>query len=290
LLPGQQVCGERGRSYRILEWVGEGSYSRVYRAEGPGGLVALKLAKEEVAGAEERLLREKLAHTVLKHPAIPCYVDAGTAVSADDGEPRSLWLATEWVAGETLYRRLEARRALPLIQAVPMLLRIADALAAIHEAGWSHGDVRPHNVLIEIGSQHAFLLDLGEAQPFSDVAERAPDSRAGGRTSLSRAIRLRPVSSSTSSGAERPAPESLASMPSLDQDLAQLGALLAWALTAIDPHVNPDHLSLATGYHPTAVRLWQDTRFGVLTSAADFRDRLERLARELGLAMARRRR
>ena len=127
LLPGQQVCGERGGNYRIREWIGEGSYSRVYRAEGSGGAVAIKLAKEEVNGARDRLIQEKAAHAVLKHPAIPCFVDAGSALSADGCETGPLWLATQWVEGDTLFRRLEPGRSFPLIQAVPMLLRIADA-------------------------------------------------------------------------------------------------------------------------------------------------------------------
>ena len=135
LQPGQWVRGERGE-FAVLEWVGEGSYSRVYRADGPGGAAALKLAKTEVEGAAERLCREREALTQLSHPAIPEMRDAGRTSPSPvcpDGAP---WLALRWVSGETLRRRLERSRVLPLAQAVPILARIADAVAAVHAAGW----------------------------------------------------------------------------------------------------------------------------------------------------------
>ena len=62
LSQGQIFPNLERAEHRILEWIGEGSYARVYRAEGPDGLVALKLAKAEVNGARERLLQEEEAH------------------------------------------------------------------------------------------------------------------------------------------------------------------------------------------------------------------------------------
>ena len=72
-------------------------------------------------------------------------------------------------------------------------------------------------------------------------------------------------------------------MPRASRDLQQLGELLAWCLTGVDPAVEPERLSLAAGYHPVAVQIWQDVGAGCLTQAAAFRDRLQRLTRQLGL-------
>src|SRR5438445_1275350 len=157
LQSGRHWCGEQGGSIRILEWIGEGSYARVYRAQGASGEVAVKLAKAEVNGAEERLRQERGAHSVLKHPAIPCLVDEGRAGPAEGSETGAAWIARRWVEGDTLSRRLEPGRSLPLIHVVPLLLRIVEAIAAIHRSGWTHGDVRPHNVLLETGTNLAFL-------------------------------------------------------------------------------------------------------------------------------------
>jgi hypothetical protein len=66
-------------------------------------------------------------------------------------------------------------------------------------------------------------------------------------------------------------------------DIRGLGELLAWSLTGADPALDPDRLSRAAGYHPIAVQLWQDVREGCLSTAATFRDGLQRLARQLGL-------
>src|SRR5207247_2548488 len=134
-----------GGIFRILEWAGEGSYARVYRAVDSTGLIALKLAKREVSGAAERLLREKAAHVVLKHPAIPSFVDAEFTAADDGCAAGPVWLARRWVEGNTLTHFLASGRGLPLVHSVALLYRIADALAAIHLAGWTHGDVRPDN-------------------------------------------------------------------------------------------------------------------------------------------------
>lgn len=239
--PGQRVHGDRGGDFVVLEWVGEGSYARVYRAESARGAAALKLAKGEIPGAGERLCAEREAHGRVAHAAIPSFLDSGRTEPSAAGDAGAPWLARRWVEGSTLRQRLDRDRSLPLVRAVPALLRLAAAVAALHAAGWSHGDLRPDNVLLEAGTHHAFLLDLGEARPL-------------------------------------PSP-----MPDASRDLQQLGDLLAWCLTGVDPAVEPERLSRAAGYHPTAVQLCQEARQGHLTSAISFRDRLQRLARQLGL-------
>jgi serine/threonine protein kinase len=239
--PGQRLRGELGGDFLVLEWVGEGSYSRVYRAEGARGPVALKLAKAEVHGAVDRMRAEGEAHARFDHPAIPALLDTGRTEPSVRDDLEVPWLARRWVEGSTLRQRLERDRCLPLVRAVPVLLRLSDAVAALHAAGWSHGDLRPDNVLLEAGTHLAFLPDLGEARPAT------------------------------------------AHPPLLPRDLQQLGELLAWSLTGADPETQPERLSLAAGYHPGAVQLWQEVRDGRLCSAITFRDRLQRLARQLGL-------
>jgi serine/threonine protein kinase len=131
-----------------------------------------------------------------------------------------------------------------------MLAQIADAVALLHAAGWSHGDLRPDNVLLEDCTQQAFLLDLGEALPVED-----PHTGTGST--------------------------SLTDTPACD--LRQLGALLAWSLTGVDPAVDPERLSRSAGFHPIAVQLWHESRSGRLACAGTFRDQLRRLARQLGI-------
>ena len=239
--PGQRLRGERGGEILVIEWAGEGSYARVYRAEEARGPVALKLAKVEVPGAEDRLRRECEAHDRFVHAAIPALLDLGRAPLSAGGETEAPWLARRWVEGSTLRQRLERDRSLPLIRALPALLRLADAVATLHAAGWSHGDLRPDNILLESGTHLAFLLDLG-----------ATKEREGGDGETGR-------------------------------DLRQLGELLAWCLTGADPVKEPERLSLTAGYHPGAVHLWEEVRGGRLPGVLTFRERLQRLARQLGV-------
>jgi serine/threonine protein kinase len=271
--PGQAVRGERAE-FTVTGWAGEGSYARVYQGEGPSGRVALKLAKVEVDGATERLCREREALSRLAHPAIPELKDAGCTLLPDDGSPGAPWLALRWVEGEALRRRLERSRGLPLGQVVPALACIADAVAALHTAGWVHGDLRPDNILLESGAPLAFLVDLGEARPIG-AASREPAGVSRQRQSRLDAVDA-DLAHLTPDATHRP--------PS--SDVRQLGELLAWALTGVDPALQPDRLSRAGGYHPAAVELWHEARDGRLPAAA-FRDRLQRLARQLGLPAVR---
>jgi serine/threonine protein kinase len=250
LQPGQQLRGERGGVFRVVEWAGEGSYARVYQGEGPKGPVALKLAKREVPGAETRLRWEREAHRLFVHTAFPCLQDEGDtepAVASKAGVP---WLARHWVNGVTLRQRIERDRCLPLVRAVPLLVQVADAIVLLHAEGWSHGDLRPDNILLEAGTHQAFLLDLGEARPVET-------SHAGDEC----AARADPRSG----------------------DLRQLGALLAWSLTGVDPAADPDRLSRTAGYHPVAVQLWREIHDGRLARAGALRDQLSRLAKQLGV-------
>jgi serine/threonine protein kinase len=279
LHPGQWLRGRHGE-IAVLEWVGEGSYARVYRGEGPHGPVAIKLPKSEVEGAAPRLRTEEEVLAQRLHPALPELLDTGTlpAPAAAPAEP--FWIALQWIAGETLRRRLERGRGLPLVQAVPVLLRIADAVAALHAAGWTHGDLRPDNVLLETATHHAFLLDLGEARRVEEGSGQR-SAVSGQRSVISRVVPRAP-------GATLTGPATAAGPSGApDSDLRQLGELLAWALTGVDPTREPDRLSRAAGYHPDVVQLWHDSRTGCLPAAA-LRDRLQRLARHLGLGAGRR--
>jgi len=90
------------------------------------------------------------------HPGLLRVVWSGT-------DSKGPVLVTEYVHGQTLRENLEESGRLPepLVRAVAA--QVGGALAALHAAGYSHGDVKPENVRMD-STGHAVLLDLGFAQ------------------------------------------------------------------------------------------------------------------------------
>jgi serine/threonine-protein kinase len=112
-------------------------------------------------GAGERFKREAHAVAALKHPAI---VEIYDFVSATENDPS--YIVVELIQGPTLRTLLEERggRFLPEIAAL-IALPLAEALAAAHEHGVIHRDVKPDNVMVEISGQgsRVVLTDFGVA-------------------------------------------------------------------------------------------------------------------------------
>ena len=72
------------------------------------------------------------------------------------------WLAMELLEGEALSARL-ARGALPVAEAVPLMLGVLAALQALHARGLVHRDLKPSNVFLTPAGVK--LLDFGLARP-----------------------------------------------------------------------------------------------------------------------------
>ncbi len=146
--------------FELKELAGSGGTAMVYRARAldSGRAVALKLI--EKSADPERFLREARVLAGLRHPAIVRYLDHGPVPGG------GLYLAMEWLEGETLSRRLR-RGALAPNQAVGLVMRLADALSLAHQKGIVHRDIKPGNVLlVEAEVERAKLLDFGVARVF----------------------------------------------------------------------------------------------------------------------------
>ena len=90
---------------------------------------------------------------MVRHPHVVRLIDAHLT------DP-PYFLALEFLDGETLRDRLQRDYALDLRTAVWIGRQMAEALAAVHRAGFIHGDVKPENVqLLDAGT--AVLVDLG---------------------------------------------------------------------------------------------------------------------------------
>jgi serine/threonine-protein kinase len=165
------LIGQTLSHFRITAKLGEGGMGEVYRAEDTklGREVAIKVLPEAVASDPERLARfEREAKVLasLNHPHI-----AGIyQVEEADGVH---FLVMELAAGEDLRERL-ARGPVPIAEALPMALQIAQALEEAHERGVIHRDLKPANVKIDEESGLAKALDPQDVAGSSTDLERAP--------------------------------------------------------------------------------------------------------------------
>ncbi|HEY8210208.1 MAG TPA: serine/threonine-protein kinase, partial [Myxococcaceae bacterium] len=85
-------------------------------------------------------------------------------------------LVMELAEGETLQEALE-RGAFPPERAVPILIQLADGLAAIHEKGIIHRDLKPENVVLtrSVRGEQARLLDFGIARLSEPEGQPVPE-------------------------------------------------------------------------------------------------------------------
>jgi len=150
--PGESV----GR-WVVQEVLGDGGTSWVVRARQagvPARTCALKILKDpRDAESRARLARERRVLQDVQHEHL--------IRSLGEGAPD--WTALERVDGPTLpTTRLPPSRAADLMRA------IAGAVAALHAAGVSHGDLKPDNILL--GPDGPVLIDLGHSEPTGQVA------------------------------------------------------------------------------------------------------------------------
>jgi serine/threonine protein kinase/tetratricopeptide (TPR) repeat protein len=155
--------GQMFGPYEILGKLGSGGMGTVYRAwdERLHREVAIKLVRDgyRVPGTRERFLQEARAASRLNNPNICTIFDIGEK----DGDP---YLVMELLEGETLKEKI-GRGALSVEEILVHSREIADALAAAHDKGIVHRDVKPANIFLikkPNGTSQAKVLDFGLAK------------------------------------------------------------------------------------------------------------------------------
>ncbi len=160
-----------GASYRLVDLLGTGASGEVWRAEhtATGEQFAAKLLRAELAAEPdvvERFVRERSVLLALEHPSIVRVRDL--VVEGD-----RLAIVMDLVGGGSARDLLLAVRTLPPRDALTITAETLDALAAAHERGVSHRDVKPDNVLLDhawsAGSTGAVRVsDFGIASVVAD--------------------------------------------------------------------------------------------------------------------------
>jgi serine/threonine-protein kinase len=137
--------------YEAVAPLGQGAFGEVHSAVLAARPVAIKVLGEAWLGRPDVVWRfgaEYRRLAALSHPAFPAAVEEGL-----DGAGRPYY-AMELVPGRSPAPGMDARR---------VLRGVAEGLLALHARGWTHGDVKPDNVLVS--DERVCLIDLGTVAP-----------------------------------------------------------------------------------------------------------------------------
>ena len=151
--------------WELVEFAALGSLARIYRAR-PAGASADRPATYAVKMLRPRwqhdphairlLQREALVGQSISHPHLVPVLSAAVL------EPPRL-LVMPWLEGASLRARLAAGEEFDVPAALWIARQAAEALDALHAAGWMHGDVAPGNIHVSPAG-HVTLLDLSFAR------------------------------------------------------------------------------------------------------------------------------
>ena len=181
--PDAMVGRTVGGKYELLAKLGSGGMGAVYRARHRelGTDVALKLMLAHDSEHAQRFEREAAALARLNHRSVVRILDYGRD---GDGLP---YLVMELVNGVDLQRLVETQGALPLERVVALGADILAGLAAVHDTGIVHRDMKPSNVIVTRTRDDegrtievAKICDFGIATADDAVSgEGAPLTRTG---------------------------------------------------------------------------------------------------------------
>ncbi len=143
--PRRREAGETIGRYRLEKLAGHGGYGEVWRATDTvlKRTVALKLTLPHLVMSQEhrsRLLREAQHVASLNFSGIVPVYDFGE--NAD-----GVFIASEFIEGETLAKRMK-RGAIPLAEAIEIVITVAQTLHQAHLQGLVHRDIKPANILL----------------------------------------------------------------------------------------------------------------------------------------------
>jgi serine/threonine-protein kinase len=164
------------KKYTLGRLIGSGGMATVYEATHRNGhRVAIKILHADVSASEDlraRFLREGYVANKVEHPGAVRVLDDDTA---EDG---SVFLVMDLLEGETLDARTKRFGGrLPALDVCTLAYEVLDVLAAAHNKGVVHRDVKPENLFLTVDGVLK-VLDFGMARVLLEPAEGTA-TRAG---------------------------------------------------------------------------------------------------------------
>jgi tetratricopeptide (TPR) repeat protein/tRNA A-37 threonylcarbamoyl transferase component Bud32 len=201
--------------YEMVEFVGRGGMGDVFKARDPrlGRYVALKFLRRDDPDQVKRFVREAQVQARVEHENLCPVYEVG------DVEGHS-YIAMQYISGGSIK---DIADLLSSLEKVEIMVDVADALHAAHQAGLIHRDVKPANILVERtpgGRWHPFVVDFGIARDIDTPHDLTVSGMVLGTPAFSAPEQVRGESSK------------------LDRrtDVYGLGATLYWFLTGRSPY------------------------------------------------------
>jgi len=210
--------------YGALEEIGRGGMGIVYSAQHlrMQRIDAIKVIRPDRLVAATPADAQQLRYRFLRESRLAARVSHQHIVSVfqvrETDEP--LWFSMQYVDGSSLHE-LSHQKALTFEDAVKIVERISRAVAVVHRHGVLHGDIKPHNILVESETNRPLITDFGLAE-LVHGGNRFCDAVAGTFAYMAPELVLASL--------ENRSPEEVAATRSVSSDVYSLGATLSAAL------------------------------------------------------------
>ena len=167
-----------GKRYEFVEKLGAGGMGVVYRAKDTrlNRVVAYKMLMEqfmEVKDVRDRFLREAQSAAQLNHPNIVTVYDVDV-----DPERNRLFIAMEFIAGESYFDILQREIRLSVPQVMHFVGGVLKALAHAHGHGVVHRDIKPSNVMLS-SQRTVKIMDFGLAKVLREAKAQESEKASG---------------------------------------------------------------------------------------------------------------
>ncbi|WP_067779760.1 Stk1 family PASTA domain-containing Ser/Thr kinase [Actinomyces vulturis] len=170
--------------YEIRDLIGRGGMAEVHLGYDKrlSRTVAIKVLRSDIADDatfQARFRREAQSAAALNHPAIVAVYDSGeeSITHADGSVAKVPYIVMEYVEGHTVRELIAEGEAVPIDEAVEIVVGVLDALEYSHRIGIVHRDIKPGNIMLT-ATGAVKVMDFGIARAIEDSAVSVTQTHA----------------------------------------------------------------------------------------------------------------